>query len=141
MELVVLIAAFYGLHRSEIVGLRWGSVDFEKNTLTIQSKANDVYENGKLVVKFHNQMKTKAIYTIPYIADVLRAKKASNEYLSKVLKGGFCHDYDGYICIDELSKLITPNFVTDHLANMIKKHKLKKIRFHDLRHSFASLCL
>ncbi|MDE6596087.1 MAG: tyrosine-type recombinase/integrase [Oscillospiraceae bacterium] len=37
--------------------------------------------------------------------------------------------------------MITPNFVTDHFRFMVKKHNLKKLRFHDLRHSCASLLL
>lgn len=37
--------------------------------------------------------------------------------------------------------LITPVYVTDHFASMIRKHRLKKLRFHDLRHSCASLLL
>ena len=34
-----------------------------------------------------------------------------------------------------------PNYVTDHFAVILKKHDLRKIRFHDLRHSCASLLL
>ncbi|HPY84592.1 MAG TPA: site-specific integrase [Ruminococcus flavefaciens] len=145
MEVVVLIAAYYGLRRSEIIGLRWDAIDFDNNTITIHSKAYNVYEGGKLVVKFANKLKTKASHRtlplIPYIADVLRAKKEQDEYLSTVLKSGYNHEYEDYICTDELGRLITPNYVTDHFANVIKKYKLKKIRFHDLRHSCASLLL
>lgn len=145
MEVVVLIAAYYGLRRSEIIGLRWDAIDFDNNTITIHAKAYNVYEGGKLVVKFENKLKTKASHRtlplIPYIADVLRAKKEQDEYLSTVLKSGYDHEYDDYICTDELGRLITPNYVTDHFANVIKKYKLKKIRFHDLRHSCASLLL
>ena len=57
MELVVLIATYYGLRRSEIIGLRWDAIDFEKKTITIREKAYDGYENGKRVVKFQNQFK------------------------------------------------------------------------------------
>ena len=145
MEVVVLIAAYYGLRRSEIIGLRWDAIDFDKRTITIHEKAYNIYEDGKLVVKFANKLKTKASHRtlplIPYIADVLKAKKEQDDYLSVVLKSGYDHEYDDYICTDELGKLITPNYVTDHFANVIKKYRLKKIRFHDLRHSCASLLL
>ena len=145
MEVVVLIAAYYGLRRSEIIGLRWDAIDFDKQTITIHEKAYNIYEDGKLVVKFANKLKTKASHRtlplIPYIADVLKAKKEQDDYLSVVLKSGYDHEYDDYICTDELGKLITPNYVTDHFANVIKKYRLKKIRFHDLRHSCASLLL
>mgnify|MGYP000010860783 FL=1 len=109
------------------------------------AKAYNVYEDGKLVMKFENKLKTKASHRtlplIPSIADVLRAKKEQDEYLSTVLKSGYDHEYEDYICTDKFGRLITPNYVTDHFANVIKKYKLKKIRFHDLRYSCASLLL
>jgi integrase len=133
MEVVVLIAAYYGLRRSEIIGLRWDAIDFDNNTITIHAKAYNVYEGGKLVVKFENKLKTKASHRtlplIPYIADVLRAKKEQDEYLSTVLKSGYDHEYEDYICTDELGRLITPNYVTDHFANVIKKYKLERFVF------------
>lgn len=64
-----------------------------------------------------------------------------HEYLGKIMKHDYCHDYDDYICTDNFGKLITPVYVTDHFASMIRKHRLKKLRFHDLRHSCASLLL
>lgn len=145
MEVVMLFAAYYGLRRSEIIGLRWDAIDFDNNTITIHAKAYNVYEDGKPVMKFDNKLKTKASHRtlplIPSIADVLRAKKEQDEYLSTVLKSGYDHEYEDYICTDKFGRLITPNYATDHFANVIKKYKLKKIRFHDLRYSCASLLL
>ena len=143
MELVVLIAAYYGLRRSEIIGLKWSSIDFDKKTLTVHEQAYNTYENGKMVVKFHNQLKTKSSYRtlplIPKIEELLLTKRKNDKYLAQVLKKGYNHEYDEYICTDNFGELITPNYVTDHFRQMIKKHKLKKLRFHDLRHSCASL--
>ncbi len=145
MEIVVLIAAYYGLRRSEIIGLRWDAIDFDKKTITIREKAYTVREDGKGVTKFHNQLKTRASYRTlplsPYIGELLKEKKERNEYLSKLMKHKYCHDYDDYICTDNFGNLITPVYVTDHFASMIRKHRLKKLRFHDLRHSCASLLL
>ena len=146
MEIVVLIAAYYGLRRSEIIGLRWDAIDFEKGTITIREKAYVVKDDdGSRVTKFHNQLKTRASHRtlplIPFIRDLLKEKKEQNEYLGKIMKHDYCHDYDDYICTDNFGKLITPVYVTDHFASMIRKHRLKKLRFHDLRHSCASLLL
>ncbi len=143
MELVVLIAAYYGLRRSEIIGLKWSSVDFENKTLTVHEQAYNCKENGKNVVKFRNQLKTKSSYRtlplIPKIEELLLEKKKNDKYLAELLKSGYCHDYDEYICTDNFGNLITPDYVSDHFRQMIKKYKLKKLRFHDLRHSCASL--
>ncbi|MBR1528564.1 MAG: site-specific integrase [Oscillospiraceae bacterium] len=103
------------------------------------------HEDGKLVIKFKNQLKIESSFRtlplIPYIAELLQRKKMQNQYFSTTLRRGYNHDYDDFICTDNFGNLITPNFVTDHFRNMIKKHKLKKLRFHDLRHSCASLLL
>lgn len=60
-------------------------------------------------------------------ADVLRAKKEQDEYLSTVLKSGYDYEYEDYIYTDKFGRLITPNYVTDHFANVIKKYKLYQI--------------
>ena len=45
LELVILITSFYGLRRSEVLGLKWSSIDFEKNIITIKHKV--VQRNAK----------------------------------------------------------------------------------------------
>ena len=47
--------------------------------------------------------------------------------------------YLDYIYVDAVGGLIKPNFITQHFDLLLKKHDMKKIRFHDLRHSCASL--
>lgn len=51
----------------------------------------------------------------------------------------YCNDYLDYIYVDELGNRVRPNFVTNNFSLVIRKSGLKKIRFHDLRHSCASL--
>ena len=53
----------------------------------------------------------------------------------------YSKDYTDYVCVDALGKLYDPDFVTRHFGDLLEKHKLKKIRFHDLRHSCASVLL
>ena len=43
--------------------------------------------------------------------------------------------------MDAPVRLYDPDFITEHFRQLLKKHKLKKIRFHDLRHSCASVLL
>lgn len=145
MELVVNIAAYYGLRRSEVLGLKWDAIDFDKGTLSVCRKITSINADGHEQLRVDDTLKTEAsvrtLPLIPFIGELLKDKKAQDEYLAKLLKHDYCHDYDDYICTDHFGKLITPVYVTDHFANMIKKHRLKKIRFHDLRHSCASLLL
>lgn len=145
IELIVYIAAYYGLRKSEIIGLKWDSVDFEGGTITVRRKVSSTYGTGKEIIRVDNELKTKAsertFPLIPKIEEMLRERKLLEDYYSKLLGKDFDREYDGFVCRDNFGKLITPNFVTDHFKRVIKRNKLKKIRFHDLRHSCASLLL
>lgn len=46
-----------------------------------------------------------------------------------------------YVCTDGLGNLIKPSHVTQRFSDLLKKHNMKHIRFHDLRHTFASLLI
>ena len=50
-------------------------------------------------------------------------------------------DYDGYVFVDEMGNLIKPKYITDGFARLLRDNHLRKIRFHNLRYSRASLLL
>ena len=54
---------------------------------------------------------------------------------------GKCYDKShlDYINVNEMGKLISPGFLTQHFPLVLERNGMKKIRFHDLRHSCASL--
>lgn len=145
MELCVHIAAYYGLRRSEVLGLKWDAVDFENKTITIKHKVVNDYVDGteKLICEdnLKNNASHRTLPLIPHIEKLLLEEKQKQEYYSSILLTGYNTDYSDYICKDNFGNLITPNFVTDHFRYVIKKHGMKKLRFHDLRHSCASLLL
>ena len=50
-----------------------------------------------------------------------------------------CTDYFDYIDVDPMGKRIRPDFLSQHFPDFLVAHQMKRIRFHDLRHSCASL--
>ena len=63
-------------------------------------------------------------------------------FTNKQLCGSsYNHKYDEYIFVDALGNLYRPGYVTGSFRNLLKKHDMTHIRFHDLRHSCASLLL
>ena len=54
---------------------------------------------------------------------------------------GDCYHVSDYVCVDKLGEPIKPDYVTHRFAKIIKKNGLRKITFHDLRHSNASYML
>jgi integrase len=139
----VILGAFYGLRRSEIVGLKWDAIDFEKKTLTIKHTVTEVTLDGKITTIAKDRTKTKSSYrTLPLVApfeELLHRLKAEQELNQKVCGKAYCKDYLDYIYVNEIGERIKPGYITQHFAIVLKNHNLKKIRFHDLRHSCASL--
>lgn len=145
MELVVYIAAYYGLRRSEVCGLKWDAIDFDKKTITIRRKIISDFGTGtgKETLICEDELKTEAskrtLPLIPKIEKMLKERKFLETHYSHLLKEGFDRTFDGFVCRDNFGKLITPNFISEHFKLIIRKNNLRNLRFHDLRHSCASL--
>lgn len=141
----VFMAVFYGLRRSEIVGLKWSAIDFENKTMTIKHTVLRIYIDGKEEVIEKNRTKTKSSYRVfPLLEDVeliLLDIKKQQERHKKFMGRSYCKEYLDYICVDETGKLLNPDYISNHFQIILRKTNMKKIRFHDLRHSCASLLL
>ena len=61
--------------------------------------------------------------------------------MKRSFRGGYHKKYKDYICADALGDIFTPQYVTSHFHVVLKQNGLKEIRFHDLRHSCASMLL
>lgn len=66
----------------------------------------------------------------------LRYYKLQNR---KLCGNSYCKDYLDYVYVNQIGELIAPGYITRYFPEFLKKHGLRKIRFHDLRHSCASL--
>ena len=145
LELCVKIAAYYGLRRSEVLGLRWSAIDLERKTISISHKVIEAEVNGKFVPVGEDVLKTKSSFRtlplIPAVEKLILAEKEKQEMYRRLFKKSYCRDYLEYICVDQCGRLLRPNYVTEYFSWIIEKYGLRKIRFHDLRHTCASLLL
>ena len=145
LELGVIFGAFYGLRRSEIVGLRWESINFEANTITIEHTVTVANIDGKTVIIAGDTTKTKSSYrTLPLIPSI-RAKLLTvqtEQEKNRKLCGKSYNKAEGhYIYTDALGNRIKPDYLSGEFPKFLEKNGLRKMRFHDLRHSCASLLL
>lgn len=144
MKTAVILAAYYGLRRSEVIGLKWSAIDWDNNKICIRHK---IIENklGKKKIEGYDIMKTKSSYRtlplIPFVREVLLEEKARQEEMQRLFKKDYCSKYKEYVCVDALGNIIQPQYVSMHFKVILEKNGLKKIRFHDLRHSCASMLL
>ena len=144
LELAVILG-FYGLRRSEIVGLKWDAVDFSQNTITIQYTVTSCNLNGKHQIiekkRTKNKSSRRTLPMIPALRDKLLRMKTEQEEWRRVCGRSYIKDYLEFVYVDELGDRVKPNYITHTFDKALKKHGLRKVRFHDLRHSCASLLL
>ena len=68
LELVIILSLFYGLRRSEVLGLRWSSIDFDNDTIFINHSITQVGVDGKYSVLSQDKLKNKSSFrTLPLI--------------------------------------------------------------------------
>ena len=136
LQAMVYVTLYYGLRRSEALGLRWGSVDFEANTITIEHTVVKM-----MTVEYKDKTKSKTSKrTLPLLSDVKDVLlKLKNKQVDNSKTFGNTYIKSDYVFKWQDGKLYRPDFITRSFQRVLKKHGLKKIRFHDLRHSTASI--
>jgi integrase len=145
IEIPVLLASYFGFRRSEVLGLKWDCIDFVSKTLSVRHKIVRAKINGKLTIVQTDDLKTQSSYrTLPLEADMLdrlTALKQQQERNKALFGNGYISEYNDYVCVNEIGDLLKPDYVSDRFGKEIDRAGLKHIRFHDLRHSCASLLL
>ncbi len=115
-----------GLRRGELLGLKWSDIDFANRVIRVQRQVARI--NGEIV---EAPLKTKNSYRNISISDdtaeVLKAQheKVNSEYVFPSPNGG----------------PISPDSVNHMLQRVLERAGLPKVRFHDLRHTFATIAL
>lgn len=145
LNLMIRIASYYGLRRSEVLGLKWDAFDFDNKTITIKHTVTIGRIDGKRQIYSKDRTKNKSSYrTLPLIDDIadrLLEFKGQQEYFKKAFGKSYYNKDKEYIFIKPDGKLTRPDYVSEHFKNLLKNLGLRHIRFHDLRHSCASLLL
>ena len=141
LELPVLVAAFYGLRRGEVLGLKWDAIDFNRGTLTIKRTVTEATIDGTMKIIEQDSAKTKSslrtLHLVGSFRDYFQKVKEAQELNKKVCGNCYNYDYDGYVFVNELGERMRPNYLTEYFPKYIAKHGMPKMRFHDLRHPYV----
>ena len=102
LEIPVLLASFYGLRRSEVLGLKWDAIDFEANTLEIKHIVTQASIDGKKVLVQADRAKTKSslrtLPLVPPIRDRLLMLKGQQDTYRRLCGKSYNREYLGYLC-------------------------------------------
>ncbi|MBR1535043.1 MAG: site-specific integrase [Ruminococcus sp.] len=138
--LPVFLASVYGLRRSEVLGLRWKNIDFEKGVIriceTLQQSIKSITGESNYVSSTKTESSNRSLPITEQVRTVLLNQKQKQQ-ANKELLGSAYIDND-YVCTFDNGQEISPNYLTRTFHEVIVKSNLPQIRFHDLRHSVAS---
>lgn len=130
-SLPIILALFLGLRRGEVLGLRWPDVDFDKKTMFIQRTATPSKKGGYVI----DSCKTEKSVRMLLVPDVVIDKLLEWDSIQSEFN---IINPDGYIFMQDNNKLLCSSTLQKRFKSTLKECDLCDMRFHDLRHSFAS---
>jgi integrase len=143
IEFAILAASFYGLRRSEIVGLKWSAIDFNRKIISIQHTVTEYTLDNRIVRqekdKTKSQSSLRILPLVPPFEELLNHLKEEQDK-NRILCGEQYNDRDSdYILVDPLGNRRKPSYVSETFKSLLRKNGMPVIRLHDLRHSCATL--
>ena len=145
IEVPVKLSAFFGLRRSEVMGLKWDAIDFDNNMISIRHTVTSCNVDGKTIEiavdSTKNKSSRRSMPMVEPVREMLLRLRDWQEHNKIICGKSYCKEYDGYICVNEIGERIKPSYLSNKFRQTLKENDLRHIRFHDLRHSCATLQL
>lgn len=143
---LILFDSIYGVRRSEMCGLRWKSIDFEHNELTINHTVVPVKgKDGKRVLirkdRTKNRSSHRTLPLTPEIRDMLIIMRRRQEENRELFGNGYNEADADYVFVDMLGNLIKPDYLSGRYTRLRDKYGLPKVTLHEIRHTVATLLL
>ncbi|MCM1270244.1 MAG: site-specific integrase [Ruminococcus flavefaciens] len=146
-ETEIKLAATLGLRRGEVLGLKFSDLNTEKHTLHIQRQVSitrdntkDKHESYYGLKSLKSESSNRVLYISEDIEDLILRKQIYNNAQKENL-GTEYHDY-GLICCSDNGEPMSPQTLYHAFKRIIKICGFpNSVRFHDLRHSYATLCI
>ena len=138
LETAIILTAYFGLRRSEVAGLTWNNIDLASKTITIQ---NARVKHKTEIFKKRTKNK-KSHRTLPITDDIYNHLKTLKKIqVENRLFYGDTYNNNEFVCKWENGEPFKLSFYTSHIKIVMRKAGLPVIRFHDLRHSCATMLL
>lgn len=135
---VIYTAVSTGLRQAELLGLRWRDIDLASRTISV----NRVLYKRRGVCQF-NEPKTghsrRRVSMTAKLAEFMAEHRLERERLYH--EGGRTITLDDLVFANHEGKPVDPGVLTHNFARIARRAGLESVRFHDLRHTFASLML
>ncbi len=139
LEALLALALTTGMRRGEILGLRWQDIDLQKGTLQVCRAVSYFGRRGFLVGEPKTE-KSKRKITLPqFVVEALKRHRTIQ--LATRLQAGATWIENDLVFSNKCGGFIVPVTLTNHFSKLLEEIGLPHMRFHDLRHSAATLLL
>jgi len=128
-----------GLRQGEVLSLAWFNIDFEQATVTVtQSLSYDDKQKPELFLKSQSSYRTLSLPK--YLIKKLQAHKEQQENLKERMGDAYHHELN--LVFPNISGgFLNPSNVRRQMYNLMDKAGVRRITFHELRHTHASLLI
>ena len=139
-RILYLITLFTGLREGEILGLPWNCVDWEHHILTIHQQLQKNRDTGVYYIETPKNSKPRRITVADAVMNLLREQKVLQERMEQMAGDSWDNKWNLVFTKDDGSNLAV-NTVYHNYKRLVNEIGCADLRFHDLRHSFASTSL
>ena len=136
---LVEVALFTGLRRGEIVGLKWEDVDLDMQILSVKRSIYKPKNEKALEKAPKSQCSIRTIAIPDRLCNTLREYKEHQERHASFL--GNAWQNLGYIFTEEDGYVMNPHTPTKQFSKFLKRHNIRHLKFHGLRHTSATMLL
>jgi integrase len=147
MDLFIHLCLTLGLRHGEALGLQWEAVDFEARTIEIKFTLKDerretITGKGVVSLKMQDPKTKSSIRKLP-ITDQLFASFERHKMWQSMRKmtAGETWQESGMVFTSSIGTGVYQANNRDYFYRFLKKHGLRQIRVHDMRHSFGTIAL
>jgi integrase len=132
------LVAICGLRRGEVLGLSWSDVHLDEGTLDVRQQVVDTGHG----LAFGPPKTRSGVRTVVFHADLAEALRQHGRAQSAEREAwGSAWVDSGLVFTRENGEVLRPEYVTHLFQRLTERANLPRIRFHDLRHTNASIAL
>lgn len=139
LEAVFTVALSLGLRMGEILGLRWQDLDLDRATLTVNQTIYRIAGKGLVAAEPKTERSRRALFLPDGVLRALRTHR--KRQLEERLAAGSQWREHGLVFTSGIGTALEPRNLFRSFKALLREAGLPDVRFHDLRHSAASLLL
>ncbi len=139
LETLLTVAVTTGMRRGEILALRWADIDVQRGSLQVRRTVDFIAKHGYVETEPKTASGKRQIALPPFVVEMLKSHRI--QQLEQRLKVGEAWQESDLVFTGLEGGYLNPRYLVKLFSRLLTEAGLPHIRFHDLRHSAATLLL